>query len=69
MACYGVDAIEFAPQMSIFDHASARRPKPGPTIEREARLAPGMAILAIGVLSLLSWGILISIAMVFWSAF
>ena len=54
--------------MSIFDHASARRPKPGPTIEREARLAPGMAILAIGLLSLLSWGILIPIAMVFWSA-
>ena len=54
--------------MGIFDHARARRPEPGPMIEGEARLAPGMAVLAIGVLSLLSWGLLISIAMVLWSA-
>ena len=54
--------------MSIFDHARARRPKPGPMMEGEARLAPGMAVLAIGVLSLLSWGLLISIAMMLRSA-
>jgi hypothetical protein len=55
--------------MSIFDHARAGQAKSGPTIDREARLTPGTAVLAIGMLSLLSWGLLISIAMVLWSAF
>ncbi len=57
-------------QMSIFDHAHARRPEPEwRRINRGVPLAPGTAVLTIGVLSLLCWGLLISIAMVLWSAF
>ena len=49
--------------MSTFDHTRGRRHEPGVTAMPEARLAPGVAILAIGSLALLSWALLISIGM------
>ncbi len=45
--------------MSIFDHARAGPPRPGPTIVEKQRLSPGVAILAIGGLSVLSWAFII----------
>jgi hypothetical protein len=49
--------------MIIFEHARIKRPEPGPTATPEERLPPGVAILAIGALSLLSWALLISIGL------
>ncbi len=55
-------------QMSIFDHARAGPPKPGPTIVEKQRLSPGVAILAIGGLSALSWAFIILMVMALRSA-
>jgi hypothetical protein len=54
--------------MDIFDHARAGRAKLDLTMDGEARLAPGNAIVVIEVLSLLSWAFVISIATALWSA-
>jgi hypothetical protein len=55
-------------EMASFDHAPVGRVRSDPTTDAEARLAPGIAILVIGALSLLSWALLTSLAMVLWSA-
>ena len=50
-------------QMRIFEHAGINRSEPAPTVMPEERLPPGIAILAIGALSLLSWALFISIGL------
>ena len=47
-----------------YNSAQVGRAISDPTTDAEPRLAPGMAIVVIGVLSLFSWGLLISIVMV-----
>lgn len=49
--------------MSIFDHALRAQTERSQPVGRGARLAPGMAAIVIGTLSLLSWAVIILIVL------
>jgi hypothetical protein len=55
--------------MAMSLSSDVRRPLPGSGVSPRVSLPPGLALLTIGVLSLLSWAILISIGTALFDGF
>jgi hypothetical protein len=56
-------------QMSVSDPAQAALAEATSTIDRDARLSPGMAIIAVVALSVMAWAIVVLVAMGLRAAF